>query len=120
VEQTRENHRPAASHWQTLSYKVVSLLPINFSFYFLQSTVFALIFLAKPKSQMLKKKSIYSNKFFHNFHLSESSFTCPKLWASGLKISVKTVIIFLLNLVCCFLPNGFSRSCGLRIISTCA
>jgi hypothetical protein len=24
------------------------------------------------------------NKFFHNFHLSESSFTCPRLLASGL------------------------------------
>ena len=28
--------------------------------------------------------SIYSNKFFHNFHFSESSFTCPWLRASGL------------------------------------
>jgi hypothetical protein len=94
VEQTRENHRPAASHWQTLSYKVVSLLPINFSFYFLQSTVFALIFLAKPKSQMLKKKSIYSNKFCHNFHMSESSFTCPGLRASGLARRLKQLYIF--------------------------
>jgi hypothetical protein len=25
-----------------------------------------------------------SNKFFHNFHLSKSSFTCPRLQASGL------------------------------------
>jgi len=32
----------------------------------------------------LEKCSIYSNKFFHNFHLSESSFTCPGLQASGL------------------------------------
>jgi len=32
----------------------------------------------------LEKCSIYSNKFFHNFHLSESSFTCPGLRASGL------------------------------------
>jgi hypothetical protein len=32
----------------------------------------------------LEKFSIYSNKFFHNFHLSESSFTCPRLQASGL------------------------------------
>jgi hypothetical protein len=31
----------------------------------------------------LGKFSIYSNKFFHNFYLSESSFTCPGLWASG-------------------------------------
>jgi hypothetical protein len=27
---------------------------------------------------------IYSNKFFHNFHLSETSFTCPRLQASGI------------------------------------
>jgi len=32
----------------------------------------------------LEKISIYSNKFFHNFHLSESNFTCPGLRASGL------------------------------------
>ena len=24
-------------------------------------------------------KKDYSNKFFHNYHLSESSFTCPEL-----------------------------------------
>ena len=32
----------------------------------------------------LEKFSIYSNKFFHYFHLSDSSFTCPGLRASGL------------------------------------
>ena len=32
----------------------------------------------------LEKISIYSNKFFHNFYLSESSFTCPELRASGI------------------------------------
>jgi len=32
----------------------------------------------------LENCSMYSNKFFHNFHLSESSFTCPRLCASGL------------------------------------
>jgi hypothetical protein len=32
----------------------------------------------------LEKNSIYSDKFFYNFHLSESSFTCPALRASGL------------------------------------
>jgi len=31
----------------------------------------------------LEKCSNYSNNFFHNFHLSESSFTCP-----GLRVSV--------------------------------
>jgi hypothetical protein len=52
------------------------------------TTVFALIFFTYfstcPKAKFRKKKSIYSNKFFHNFHLSESSFTCPRLRASGL------------------------------------
>jgi hypothetical protein len=48
-------------------------------------TVFCLNFfhLLAPKPN-LEKFSIYSNKFFHNFHLSESSFTCPGLRASGL------------------------------------
>jgi hypothetical protein len=32
----------------------------------------------------LENFSIYSNKFFHNCHLSKSSFTCPWLRASGL------------------------------------
>ena len=32
----------------------------------------------------LEEFSIYSNKFFHNFHLSKSSFNCPRLWGSGL------------------------------------
>jgi hypothetical protein len=35
-----------------------------------------------PKAK--EKSSIYSNKFFDNFHLSESSFTCHGLPASGL------------------------------------
>ena len=38
----------------------------------------------------LEKFSIYSNKFFHNFHLSEYSFTCPRLRASGLARRLKT------------------------------
>jgi hypothetical protein len=38
-----------------------------------------------PEAKFRKKKNyIYSTKFFHNFHLSESSFTCPGLRASGL------------------------------------
>ena len=32
----------------------------------------------------LEKNYIYSNKFFHNFHFSESSFTFPGHRASGL------------------------------------
>jgi len=46
--------------------------------------VFALIFSPTcPKAKF--RKNFYSNKFFHNFHLFESSFTCPRLWASGLE-----------------------------------
>ena len=37
-----------------------------------------------PKAIFREKKNIYSNKFFHNFYLSESSFTCPRLRASVL------------------------------------
>jgi hypothetical protein len=29
----------------------------------------------------------YSSKFVHNFHLSETSFTCPRLWERGLRLS---------------------------------
>jgi hypothetical protein len=32
----------------------------------------------------LEKSSIYSKKFSHNVHLSESNFTCPWLGASGI------------------------------------
>jgi hypothetical protein len=39
------------------------------------------VFARKPN---LEKMYIYSNKFFHNFHLSESSFTCPGLRESVL------------------------------------
>ena len=38
-----------------------------------------------PKAKIWKKNYIYSNKFFHNFHLYDSSFTCPMLQASGLE-----------------------------------
>jgi len=41
----------------------------------------------------LEKDSIYSNKFFHNFHFSESSFTCPR--ASSKWVSAKTDIMSL-------------------------
>ena len=36
------------------------------------------------KAKFRKKNSINSNKFLHNFHLLESSFTCHGLWASDL------------------------------------
>jgi hypothetical protein len=37
-----------------------------------------------PRKPNLEKCSSYLNKFFHNFHLSESSITYPGLRASGL------------------------------------
>ena len=43
--------------------------------------IFVHLLARKPN---LETFSIYSNKFFHNFHLSESSFTCAGLRASGL------------------------------------
>ena len=47
-------------------------------------SVFALIFFhllaQKPN---LDNFYIFSNKFFHNFYLFESSFTCPELRARG-------------------------------------
>ena len=49
------------------------------------NTVFAFIFYTYHKRKPnFEKCSIYSNKFFHKFHLSESSLTCPELQASGL------------------------------------
>ena len=39
-------------------------------------------------SPTLENFSIYSNKFFHNFHLSESNFTYPGLRASGLALGL--------------------------------
>ena len=47
--------------------------------------VFAcILFHLLARKPNLEKSSIYSNKFFNNFHLSESSFTCPRLQESGL------------------------------------
>ena len=47
--------------------------------------VFALIlFHLFARKSNLENLSIYSNKLFHNFHLSESSFTFPGHRASGL------------------------------------
>ena len=48
-------------------------------------SVFALIFFhLLARKPNLEKFPIYANKFFHNFYLSESSFTCPELRASGI------------------------------------
>ena len=46
----------------------------------------------------LEKCSTYSNKFFHNFHLSESSFTCPGLQASELVQRMVFVFVLVFNL----------------------
>ena len=49
-------------------------------------SVFALNFVhLLARKPNLEKKKNYSNKFIHNFHLSESSFICPRLQASGLE-----------------------------------
>ena len=61
-------------------YTVITLHPsmsVQLTFYSLCLNVFA----RKPN---LEKMYIYSNKFFHNFHFSESSFTCPGLRESVL------------------------------------
>jgi hypothetical protein len=50
-------------------------------------SIFAVIFFTYlPESQIKKNNSIYSNKFFHNFHLSR---------ASGKWFNVKTALVFL-------------------------
>jgi hypothetical protein len=46
--------------------------------------LFALKKILLARKPNLETFSMYSNKFFHNFHLSESSFTCSGLRASGL------------------------------------
>ena len=51
----------------------------------IDSVCLKFFFIYLPKRQIQKKqttKTIYSNKFFHNFHLSEFSFACSRLWAS--------------------------------------
>ena len=46
-----------------------------------------------PKAKF-GKNSIYSNKFFHNFHFSESSFTYPGLRASGNDLISENKMLF--------------------------
>jgi hypothetical protein len=69
-------------------YTVITLHPsmsVQLTSYSLCLNVFA----RKPN---LEKMYIYSNKFFHNFHLSESSFTCPGLRESVL--ARKLILIY--------------------------
>ena len=59
----------------------------------------------------LEKNSICSNKFFHIFHLSESSFTCLRLQASGLagrllNFSCKTGVCDIFVYICHFLSRS--------------
>ena len=82
-------------------------------------TVFAFIFFSTTCWKPNLEKKNYSSKFFHNFHLSESSFTCPRVWESGIarrlllalswwKIEEKKcllLILFLMEVV-----SVFSRS----------
>ena len=54
------------------------------------NAVFDLIFFhLLARRPNLENISIYSNKFFYNFHLSESSLTCPGHWVSGLRKNCK-------------------------------
>ena len=51
---------------------------------FYTTPVFALIFSPTCPKAKLRKMFYLFNKFFHNFHLSKSSFTCPGFRASVL------------------------------------
>ena len=64
----------------------------------------------------LEKKNVYSNKFFHTFHLSESSFTCPGLRASGLLFF--SLCFFKLFPKSCF-SNCFLCTTKYRLICRC-
>jgi hypothetical protein len=65
------------------------------------------LLLSKPN---LETFSIYSSKFFHNFHLSKSSFICPGLWASVLAPRLHvlswdtylTYLFYILQVMCQF------------------
>jgi hypothetical protein len=71
---------PIRSHYRSQCRNVLNTILSN-----ILRPVFALIcFHLLAQKPNLEKFSIYSNQFFHNFHLAESSFTCPKLRASWL------------------------------------
>jgi hypothetical protein len=57
------------------------LVTIRCNIYIQNNLTIKFLMSRKPN---VEKFSAYSNKFFHNFHLSEPSFTCPGLMASGL------------------------------------
>jgi hypothetical protein len=53
-----------------------------------------------------KKNYIYSNKFFHDFHLAESSFTCPRLRISGLAWRLSVIVNMYMYCLNLYLPFG--------------
>ena len=63
----------------TMYVKISTLLPNKDGRDFLYISLCLSIFPLLARKPNLEKKNIYSNKFFHNFHLSASSFTCPGL-----------------------------------------
>ena len=52
------------------------------SYFFIKQDQIIMTCNSAVASLMLSRFFIYSKKFFHKFHLSESSFTCPRLRAS--------------------------------------
>ena len=65
----------------TISNNVTIWFPFNYlSGYISLCLNFFHLLARKPNLELF---SIYSNKFFHNFHLSESSFTYANLRTSG-------------------------------------
>jgi hypothetical protein len=65
-------------HWKTIICKIQRLIVVFALIFF---TYMYIVLAWKPN---LENCSIYSNKFFHNFHLFKSSFTCPRLRTSVL------------------------------------
>ena len=62
-----------------------------------QFPVFALFFSPTCLKAKFRKCSIYSNRFFQNFHLYKSNFTCPEHRTSGLAgmwVSAKTEFLW--------------------------
>jgi hypothetical protein len=101
VEETGKNHRPVATdklkislsvqQWKTRSFFTTSYYYKHKCRISVINRISTLVFWISKRNHSLclnffhllsrkpnlEKCSIYSNKFFHNFHLSESSFTCP-------------------------------------------
>ena len=62
----------------------------------------------------LEKFSIYSNELFHNFHLSESRFTCSGLWESGLARRLHWLLFILFT---AWQPMTFIRRVTMKLHS---